>query len=684
MSKSVCIVGAGPSGLAAAKSLLHNAPAGTFKVVLHSVQFSDLAWEPEAPQFPRAWMVGRYLKRYFDLFLKDRPDLELELGKTVAKVERADDERWTVHVGSNSASQARKFDYLLVASGYYGKPIVPACFRDDQASSVPVVHSSRYRDLKSLLANQPRKGGKILVVGGQFSGVEIAGTIASHLSSAIHSPDSSIVNVDAYSVHHVVSKPVWVFPLYTTPEPTFSAPPFLPIDFSIYNVSARKGKVGNPQGHVTGEAAAETHAKFEMLLGDQSDFSPLMRHNSEAKRRPPIVTMSDWYCEFVRSGFDASSNLSFLPKEILQKLGHSPEHNKLALTLAFHSSYHPAVPRLGFVGYNSNPYWGVMQLQARLLTKLWSGKASEVMTQALEADASVQRMLYLRGHPQAPQIPAGDYVDVMSELAAALSIDPGASSIIPPVPTLSANNRPLDMFTPSHCVSPEDDALSKQEAQKSLEQTRDLAVDALTTPRFVAYAVFRSLLGRWRLERKVTSRLPSHPSGTFVGTADFFLREQTSDGMQCDRDPDEDSGVNLEYLYVEEGEFKTDSGFGFRATRRYIWRYNAKRDVLSVWFAKTDDARRADYLFHEVEFNPKAAHNADAENGQTANVRVDRGGILGGEGWTAKAGHLCVNDYYDVKYEFVFKTVNLKKWGIEYTVNGPKKDYTIQGTYERA
>ena len=135
-------------------------------------------------------------------------------------------------------------------------------------------------------------------------------------------------------------------------------------------------------------------------------------------------------------------------------------------------------------------------------------------------------------------------------------------------------------------------------------------------------------------------------------------------GLRCavnvSEDSPSDDELGMEYLYIEEGEFKTEQGFGFKATRRYVWRYDELKDVLSVWFAKPEDLKRADYLFHEIEFTEPTD-----------------------KGWKAKAGHLCIDDYYDVKYNFAFQAVNLKEWGIEYTVKGPKKDYTISCTYKR-
>lgn len=455
------------------------------------------------------------------------------------------------------------------------------------------------------------------------------------------------------------------------------------------------------------------HTIFESSLGDQEQFSPLLMPNEQERNEPAYLAVSDWYMDFVRSGmitlssgkvisleddlatlddhgaqiddiaavvlatgYDPSPCVDFLPEEILATLQHSPRHCNQALALAFHGTHHPEVPNLGFVGFYRSPYWGVMQMHARFLADLWSGQTGErleALQRKLQADDSISRTIKLRDDPRLSQFPMGDYMYLMQEFSEALSI-PMRESIMPKTPTTSRNNLPLDPLTPSRYPSPSDSPEAKNEAEKSLEQVRDVTVECLTTPRFVARGVFRSLLGTWRLERDLTSRLPSHPSGKFVGTAQFLLRDRTSEGLQCASDPnsvdthdDDGGGEDLEYLYIEDGEFQTSTGFGFKATRRYIWRYDSKKDIISVWFAKPDDQKRADYLFHEIEFEAPPSDHKQREK----------------EGWKAKAGHLCIDDYYNVKYDFSFKAVNLATWSIEYTVNGPKKDYTIHGTYER-
>lgn len=739
--KSVCIIGAGPSGLVAAKTFLHNAPAGEFKVTVfdgqdgigglwpasksdttrqvhplmvanqskHTMHFSDHAWEHGAPQLPRAWQVGRYLEAYKERYLSSDQDFSLHLNTRVARTQLLSQggPAWDVTLESEGKQETRRFHHVVVASGYFGKPVVPDGVSITPSATVPVIHSSQYRDLKSLLGNRSSARGKILIVGGQMSGVEIAGTIAAHLSSATHAPGtSSIGDVDQCSIHHVIQRPIWVLPLHTTAEPKAAAAPFLPLDFSSYNRNNRPPPLVNTQGHLDGKTAQTVHGMLQTALGtDQSVFSPQLHVTEQTKVDPPYLAVSDWYCEFVRSGlislstgkckslggnsakltdgteindviavvlatgFDPSPSISYLPENILTTLNHSPQHREQPLALAFHGTHHPDVPNLGFVGFYRSPYWGVMQMQARFLAEYWSPSASssEALRQKLESDKSIQTTLSLRNDPRLSQFPMGDYPFLMQEFSEALSI-PRADPPLGGVPPLSHNRLPLDMMTPSRYPSPSDDAAARGDAERLRRDAVQTAIDGLTTPRFVPRAVFRSLLGTWKLERDLNSRLPTHPSGHFSGTAQFLLRGKTADGLQCAKQglelsdsQGEDSG--LEYLYVEDGEFKTNQGLGFRATRRYVWRYDEQRESLSVWFAKPDDPKRADYLFHEMEF----LQPSEGRHG----------------GWSARAGHLCIDDYYDVKYNFAFEAVNLKDWSIEYTVNGPKKDYTISGKYIR-
>ncbi|KAI1333209.1 hypothetical protein F5Y16DRAFT_355108 [Xylariaceae sp. FL0255] len=771
MTKSVCIVGAGPSGLVAAKALLHDLVPGTFTVTIfdaqarigglwpgsrtdtgglvhplmvanqskHTVQFSDLAWRSSDPEFPKAFQVGRYLQRYAEQY----PGADIRLNQKITKAELQDGDSWKIHITSDHGSETRIFDYLLVATGFFGKPAWPEYI--PRGGAVPIIHSSNYRDLESLLSRADNYNKKILVIGGQMSGTEIAGTIATHLSSLIHSPGSKpIPNPERFTIHHIVQKPIWTFPLHTSAKPDAPAPPFLPVDLPSYNVALRPQPLANSQGHITSDAARTFHSIYQSILGtDQSEFSNEAKINESCRDEPPFLAMSMHYMDFVRSGlirihkgrlsslqkhsatvslgendeiiddvaavilatgFDPSPSLSFLPSAVLETLSHSAEHSNLPVALAFHGTHHPSLPTLGFVGFYRSPYWGVMEMQARFVARLFQAhstggaiKHSPALQSALAEDNSIERVLALRNDSRCSQFPMGDYAFLMQEFAAALELPVVPAPASTPV---LANGKEMDIITPARYVSQCATEAQLQQARENVAATYTTAIEGLTGRRFIAGAVFRSLLGEWSLERDLVSKLPSHPSGRFVGTARFLLREGTADGRKikqtsesgtksstADMSTDDESDLGFEYLYIEDGEFTAaGTNMRFRATRRYIWRYDETNDALSVWFARTDDQSRADYLFHNLEFIPPQSLTRDHQDGTSTQNTTTRTAVQTQpphEAWQAQASHLCVEDLYDVHYEFFFKAVNLQRWRLAYSVHGPKKDYTIDGVYKR-
>lgn len=259
--------GAGPSGLTAAKTLAnhhdtlpsptptftttlydtHTSPGGlwpssrtdttrpippsmTANLTRHTMQFSDLAWPDALPPFPRAWMVGEYLARYARTYLEGRENVEMSLGRRVVCARRRRQGGWVVESEGQDGRRQRAYDYLVVASGYFGEKRVPEWAGDviDGDRRVPVVHSTEFRGLEGLLG-EDNPGRTILVAGGQMSGVETASSIAAELSSAVHSPGQSpIRNPEEYAVHHLSDRHTWVMPLFTTPTVRRPPPPFYP------------------------------------------------------------------------------------------------------------------------------------------------------------------------------------------------------------------------------------------------------------------------------------------------------------------------------------------------------------------------------------------------------------------------------------------------------------------------
>jgi cation diffusion facilitator CzcD-associated flavoprotein CzcO len=293
--------GAGPSGIIAAKTLLHDHLHGTFKVTVfeqserigglwpvssidggmvnpdmctnlsrHTVSFSDMAWPESTSTFPKAWQAGHYLKSYISKYI----ELEIQTSSKVLKAWRSSDtasdvKRWRVEVEKRAQSprdpvpsaqpnampkdtrasgyagnssenelttpsvETHYFDYLIVASGFFGKPKLPSASSSSGSFPAPIQHSTQFRDVETLLqgskAGISSQGSKILAVGGSMSGAEVAASIAMQLSSHVHSPKASqIKDTGKYTVHHVMERPFWVLPRFLPVNPMLQIDPDLP------------------------------------------------------------------------------------------------------------------------------------------------------------------------------------------------------------------------------------------------------------------------------------------------------------------------------------------------------------------------------------------------------------------------------------------------------------------------
>lgn len=212
--KTVCIVGAGPAGLVAAKTFLQT---GQFQVSVYeknkrlggiwaldentvngflnpqtptnlsrfTVAFSDLDWRSvnldskhgsdihngttgsgNPPMFPKAWHVNRYLMAYRRKFISE--DV-LHYGCEVVKAVRARQFTqsetktfWRITIkDEGSQTEVKEFDYLIVASGFFSRPRnlwqdVPDYSDSDPSTSLrpQCVHSCHFKSLRDLFRDE--------------------------------------------------------------------------------------------------------------------------------------------------------------------------------------------------------------------------------------------------------------------------------------------------------------------------------------------------------------------------------------------------------------------------------------------------------------------------------------------------------------------------------------------------
>jgi tRNA A64-2'-O-ribosylphosphate transferase len=166
----------------------------------------------------------------------------------------------------------------------------------------------------------------------------------------------------------------------------------------------------------------------------------------------------------------------------------------------------------------------------------------------------------------------------------------------------------------------------------------------------------------WKFTRTLTSALPTHPSGTVTGTANFSILPSANLETQ-----------SAPLLYSEEGEFVTDTGLRFTARRKYIYTLDSIADEMEPTLSV--------YFFDDASKDPQKV---------TGGLFVQMGSLKERAGvWEAgnKEQHLCAEDLYTASWRFGKGMVEGGDeevwWEVRYDVKGPKKDYVSKTMYVR-
>ncbi|WP_425570871.1 flavin-containing monooxygenase [Rugosimonospora acidiphila] len=200
---TVCVIGAGASGLTAVKNLLEHgfavdcyeretgvggawnwrhdrSPvyASTHLVSSKpSTQFPDFPMPDDWPDYPHHSQVHGYLDRYTEHFgLREY----IWFGTEVVRVEPAEGESWDVTTRVGQHERTSRYAAVVVANGHNWSPNLPGYdglseFRGE------VIHASGYKDWTQL------RGRKVLVIGGGNTGCDIAVEAAQHATECWHS-----------------------------------------------------------------------------------------------------------------------------------------------------------------------------------------------------------------------------------------------------------------------------------------------------------------------------------------------------------------------------------------------------------------------------------------------------------------------------------------------------------------
>ncbi|WP_280257784.1 flavin-containing monooxygenase [Nocardia abscessus] len=212
----VCVIGAGPSGITAAKRLNdHGIPFDCYEASdevggnwyfknpngmsacyqsLHidtskfRLAFEDFPAPDEWPDFPHHSQLFQYFRDYVDHFgIRDR----IVFDTVVTAAERGADGRWLI---TTSEGHTRDYDALVVCNGHHWDPRIPDYPGDFDGT---LLHSHAYNDPFDPV---DMRGKRVVVVGMGNSGLDIASELSQRFLAA--------------KLYVSARRGVWVLPKY--------------------------------------------------------------------------------------------------------------------------------------------------------------------------------------------------------------------------------------------------------------------------------------------------------------------------------------------------------------------------------------------------------------------------------------------------------------------------------------
>lgn len=411
--QSVAIIGAGPAGLVAARYLKAHGfepvvfeagaviggqwneaspSSGVWRGMRTNTSrvltaFSDLEYPEGTPIYPTTKEVWAYLEAYAD---KTGIAGTFRLQTSVDWIERAEGGGWRLTTRRNDRLVDESFARVVVATGRYHEPDVPAIEGLTTFSGVGGVrHSAHFRSIDRF------RGLRVLVAGQSISALEIASELAQH---------GIEVSVAARRQRYVLTKLLAGVPTDHRAFTRFAALAGAALPPEVLDESLRDfvvSQCGSPEQF---GAPKPSSSLFAAGLTQSQAYLGLV---AERRIRPRswidrVQGSKVRFADGVEAEVDAivlatgyRLSLPFVSHEIAKALGLDGRHIDL-----FGHTFHPELDGLAFLGLfaQTGPYMPVLELQARWLAYAWAGLCP--MPTTGEMVDGLARSRAARGEPQ--------------------------------------------------------------------------------------------------------------------------------------------------------------------------------------------------------------------------------------------------------------------------------------------
>ncbi|KAL9190896.1 hypothetical protein ACHAXT_000602 [Thalassiosira profunda] len=633
----------------------------------YTCRFSDWPWPDDASTFPTAEEMHSYLEGYSEHFLAKSPGLECRV-TSVEPSPSSDEANYKVEWTDLNAqtTHSRDFGGVVVATGFFHAPRWPSFLQNrigEANNGRPqLMHSSEYR------TPAPFRGKNVAVIGSSFSALEIASECATTAER--------VVNV-APSVPWVL--PRWVAtmqPLQSDAEERSDdeALTILPADLALYQRSTAYPQTPETIS-LTPEACRKRHRFLQSLIGAKQRDSALGEPSEWDK--PAFVAISDEYLDLVREkrievvhgrfagvgddgtvqiGAKASSDEEQSSSTVLDGIDH----------VVFCTGFAPQLydflssDILSTIDYDAKDCFCPMTLAWDTLHPslpglafcgMYRGPYMGVMElQARLAAGVLSDKLALREE---------QYQSALENSRCIRASDPRAQFPHFDYPgfmdTLSElcfpGEAPKHSIGEGDAVVPTfyqtDDKLSES-CQSEIQQEMQCGQDGSRMPK----VVLQSILGKWSFDRNII-HLQTKKAERVYGTVKF------SKYWERDAPHEEDETTDPKHnpvLYREDGVYEFTPTQKFDVFREY--EYEVGHDTLEIFFV--EGGKRA-HLFLSLKFVPETTEDASSSDG--------------GHWVTATSDHLCIKDLYSATFRVKLNGLTASEIVIKYRVKGPAKDY---------